>query len=153
MCCALVEQGRHERMSDKYKSRYIIIVPPFLLWSRSSIGGCRGYNDSVPGVAIEAAPSVDRTAWCFTWSASLPRVYLISPGGWSNMSPGRANFVPSPPKTGTNLRHPRPPQSLNDSVGESMRRHSGSHRTKMRKESQADERASQIRIMTTLRIL
>ena len=32
------------------------------------------------------------------------------------MSPGGAFFVQSPPpKTGTNLRHPRPPQSLNDS--------------------------------------
>ena len=31
------------------------------------------------------------------------------------MSPGGAIFVPSSPKTGTNLRHPRPPQSLNDS--------------------------------------
>ena len=28
---------------------------------------------------------------------------------------GEAIFVPSPPKTGTNLRQPRPPQSLNDS--------------------------------------
>ena len=25
------------------------------------------------------------------------------------MSPGGAIFVPSPPKTGTNFRHPRPP--------------------------------------------
>ena len=31
------------------------------------------------------------------------------------MSPGGASFVPSSPKTGTNLRHPRHPQSLNDS--------------------------------------
>ena len=29
---------------------------------------------------------------------------------------GGAIFVPSPPKTGTNLRHPRPLQSLNDSA-------------------------------------
>ena len=35
--------------------------------------------------------------------------------GLANMSPGGAIFVPSPPKTGTNLRHPRPPLSLNDS--------------------------------------
>ena len=35
--------------------------------------------------------------------------------GWSNISRGGAIFVPSPFKTGTNLRHPRPPQSLNDS--------------------------------------
>ena len=31
------------------------------------------------------------------------------------MSSGEAIFVPSPPKTGTNLGHPRPPKSLNDS--------------------------------------
>ena len=73
--------------------------------------GGRGYDDSVPGVVIETAPSGYRTAWSSTWSASLPRVRLISPGGWSNMSPGGAIFVPSPPKTGTNLRHRRPPQS------------------------------------------
>ena len=30
------------------------------------------------------------------------------------MSPGGSVFAPSSPKTGTNLRHPRPPQSLND---------------------------------------
>ena len=29
--------------------------------------------------------------------------------GWSNMSPVRAIFVPFPPKTGTNMLHPRPP--------------------------------------------
>ena len=33
------------------------------------------------------------------------------------MSPGEAIFVPSPPKTGTSLRHPPPPQSLNGSGG------------------------------------
>ena len=42
-------------------------------------------------------------------------VQLSSPGGWSNLSPGGAIFVPSPFRTGTNLLHPRPPQSLNDS--------------------------------------
>ena len=33
---------------------------------------------------------------------------LITPGGWSNISPVGTIFVPSPPKTGTNLLHPRP---------------------------------------------
>ena len=33
------------------------------------------------------------------------------------MSPGEANFGPSSPTTGINLRHPRPPQSLNDALG------------------------------------
>ena len=32
------------------------------------------------------------------------------------MSPVGSIFVPFPPKTGTNLLHPRPPQSLNGSV-------------------------------------
>ena len=38
------------------------------------------------------------------------------------MSPGGLIFVLSPPKTGINLRHPRPPKLLNDSEV-------GSHRT------------------------
>ena len=33
------------------------------------------------------------------------------------MSPVGAIFVPSPLKTGTNLLHPRSPESLNDSGG------------------------------------
>ena len=74
--------------------------------------GGRGYDDSVPGGVTKTAPSGDKT----TWLASLPRIQLIPEGGWSNMSPVGAIFVPSPPKTGTNLLHPRPPpQSLNGS--------------------------------------
>ena len=35
-------------------------------------------------------------------------------GGWSNMFPLGVIFVPFPPKTGTNVLHPRPPpESLN----------------------------------------
>ena len=34
---------------------------------------------------------------------------LSSPGGWSNMSPVGAIFVPFPLKTGTKLLHPLPP--------------------------------------------
>ena len=45
---------------------------------------------------------------------ACPQIILISPGGWSNKSPVGAIFVPFPPKTGTNLGHPRPPQSLNE---------------------------------------
>ena len=44
-----------------------------------------------------------------TWSASMPRIQLIQSEGWSNMSPVGAILVPSPPKTGANLLHPRPP--------------------------------------------
>ena len=44
-----------------------------------------------------------------TWSASLLRIQLISPGSWSNISPVGDLFVPSPPKTGTKLLHPLPP--------------------------------------------
>ena len=74
--------------------------------------GGRGYDDSVSGVVTKTAPSGDRTASYFSWSARLPRIQLVSSGGWSNMSPVGTFFVPSPPKTGTNLRHLRPPQSL-----------------------------------------
>ena len=45
----------------------------------------------------------------------LPRIQLIPPGGWSNMSPVGAIFVPFSLKTGTNLLHPLSPQSLNGS--------------------------------------
>ena len=46
----------------------------------------------------------------------LDRIALIPSGDWSNMSPVGAIFVPSPLKTGTNLLHPLPLQSLNGSV-------------------------------------
>ena len=68
--------------------------------------GERGYDDSVPGEVIKTAPSGDRTTGSPTWSASLPRIQLIPPGSWSDMSPAGAIFVTSPPKTGTNLLHP-----------------------------------------------
>ena len=82
--------------------------------SRSTIGG-GGYDDPVPGEVTKTAPSGDRTACSTTWSPSLPRNKLISPENWSIMSTEGAIFVPSPPKTGTNFRHPPPSQSLNDS--------------------------------------
>ena len=72
-------------------------------------GGGRGYDDSIPGEVTQTTPSGDRTTWPPTWSASLPRIQLISPGGWSNKSLGGPIFGLSPPKTGKNLRHPRPP--------------------------------------------
>ena len=78
--------------------------------------GGRGCDDLVPGEVNKRTPSGDRITRSPTWSASLPRVQLISPPGWSNTSPSGAMFVPSPPKTGTNLWHPRPPQLLNDST-------------------------------------
>ena len=77
--------------------------------------GGRGCDNSVPEVVIKTAPSVDKSVWTSTWSTRLPRIQLISPRGWSNMSPGGAILMPPPLKTGTNLRHSRPPQSLNGS--------------------------------------
>ena len=65
--------------------------------------GGRGYNDSVPEEVTKTTPSGDRTTLSPTWSASLPRIQPMSPGGLSNKSPVGAIFVPSPPKTGTNL--------------------------------------------------
>ena len=32
LCRGLVEQARHEHMSDEYKDRYILIVPPSPSW-------------------------------------------------------------------------------------------------------------------------
>ena len=77
--------------------------------------GGRGYVDFVLGEVNKTAPSGDRTTWSPTWSASLPRIHRIWLGGRSNTSPVGAIFVPSPPKTGKKLLHPRPPQSLNGS--------------------------------------
>ena len=71
--------------------------------------GGRGYNDSVPGDGTKTTPSGDRATRSLAWSASLPRIQFISPGGWSNKFPGGVIFVPSPLKTGTKLLHPRPP--------------------------------------------
>ena len=82
------------------------------VWVVQRLGG-RGYDDSVPGEITKTVPSGNRTTWSPTWSANLPRIQLIPLEGWSIISPGGAIFVPSP-KTGINLRHPRPPQSLND---------------------------------------
>ena len=75
--------------------------------------GGRGYDGFVPGEIPKTAPSGDETTWSPTWSARLPQVHRIWPGGWSNMSPVGAIFVPFPPKTGTNMLHPLPPKSLN----------------------------------------
>ena len=44
----------------------------------------------------------------------LALIQLSSPGGWSTTSSGGATFAPSPPQTGTTLRQPRNPSSLND---------------------------------------
>ena len=71
--------------------------------------GGRGYDDFVPGEVTKTVTSGDETTWSPTWPASLPRIHRILQGGWSNMSPVGAIFVPFPPKTGTNMLHPRPP--------------------------------------------
>ena len=63
--------------------------------------GGRGYDDFVPGNGTKTTSSGDRTT-SPTWSTSFPRIQLISPGGWTNKSPGGVTFVPSPPNTGTN---------------------------------------------------
>ena len=68
-----------------------------------AIGGGREYDNSVRGKVTKTTPSGNRTTVPPTWLESLPRIQLISPGGWSNKSTGGAIFVPSPPKTGTNL--------------------------------------------------
>ena len=48
-----------------------------------------------------------------------PEFIVFDIGGWSNMSPVGTIFVPFPPKTGNNLLHPRPCQSLNGFQAES----------------------------------
>ena len=78
--------------------------------------GGRGYDDSVPGEVTKTVPSGVRTASSPTWSASLSRIQFITPGGWSSMSLVGSILVPSALKTGINLLHPLPPQSLNGSL-------------------------------------
>ena len=53
-----------------------------------------------------------------TWSASLLRIQLVPRGGWSNMSPVEAIFVPFPLKTGTKLLHPLPHSTIERVAGE-----------------------------------
>ena len=67
--------------------------------------GRAGIRRFRPRRGHQNSPSGDRTTGSSTWSVSLLRIQLIPPGSWSDMSPVGAIFVPSPPKTGTNLLH------------------------------------------------
>ena len=72
--------------------------------------GGRGYDDSDPGEVTKTAPSGDRTTGSPTWSANLPRIQLIPPGGWLDLSPVGDVFVPSPPQNGDKfVTFPPPP--------------------------------------------
>ena len=73
------------------------------------------YTTTVNRARTYVSPPKKYTGTWYTWLASLPRTELISPGGWPNISMVGAIFVPSPPKTGTKLLLPAPPQSLNGS--------------------------------------
>ena len=76
--------------------------------SVSTIEGGRGFVASVPGDGTKTTPSGDWTIRSPAWSGSLPLIRFVSPGGWSNKSPGGTIFVPFPSKMGINLLHPRP---------------------------------------------
>ena len=65
------------------------------------VGGT--FDDSVPGDVTRTVLSGDGTTCSTTWLASLPLIQVIPPGGLSNVSPGRAFFVPSSLQTGTSL--------------------------------------------------
>ena len=51
-----------------------------------------GCDDSVHGYVPRTLSSRNKTTQSPTWSASLPRVQLISPRGWSNMSLEEEDF-------------------------------------------------------------
>ena len=72
----------------------------------------RGYDDFVPGEVTKTTPSGDRTTRSPTWSASLPRLQLIAPGGWSNKSPGGALFRAVPSQNGEIFVHLLPPPKV-----------------------------------------
>ena len=79
--------------------------------------GGRGYDDSSPGDGTKTTPSGDRTTRSPAWSAILPRIQFISPGGWSKKSPGGAISCRPLPKRGKICYIPSPPQWFNDSKG------------------------------------
>ena len=62
-------------------SRRPFVLPPLrAVWVVQRLG--RGeHDDSVPGDVTRRSPSGDNSAWSTTWSTSLPRVQLNSPGG------------------------------------------------------------------------
>ena len=100
LCWVLVEQARHEHMSDEYKNRYNIVVllkpsswvnqtntrSPQVVPSEMTEGmfqrlwGGR-YDDSILGEVTKTTTSGDKTTSSPTWSASLPRIELILQGG------------------------------------------------------------------------
>ena len=84
--------------------------------SRSTIGGGGDTTISSPGWSPkQPLPRIGLHDLLYDGRQACPEFNLFHQRGWSNMSPGGAIFVPFPFKTGTNSRHPRPPQSLNDS--------------------------------------
>ena len=109
----------HPRLQPRPRPRSLLPAPRIRLPPRhdalvptpecfNDCGG-RGCDDSVPGDIPKTTPSGHRATGSPTWSASLPKIQLISRGGWSNKSSGGTILVPSPSKTGTILLHPLPP--------------------------------------------
>ena len=94
--------------------RRITIWSPVLFQDDSRIEcfndwGGWGYDDSVPGRSPkQPLPGIGLHAPLHGRQAS-PEFNSFQ---CSNKSPGRAVVVPSPPKTGTNLSHPRSPPTV-----------------------------------------
>ena len=55
-----LKQRATQRLPERSRDIYFAENPD--VWSRSTIGAGRGYDDFVPGVVVETAPSGDRTA-------------------------------------------------------------------------------------------
>ena len=68
-----------------------------------------GFNDFVFGDVARTVPPRDRAIRSPTWSVSLPRIQLISPESWSNMSPGEDFLCHPLPKRGQNCDTPPSP--------------------------------------------
>ena len=93
---AFKERGESQSVIPRLKScrlfRRSVSILKYVLKSFNEYEGER-FDDSVPGYVTKTAPSGDGTTWFPTWSPSLPRIQLILPGCWPNMSPEGASFV------------------------------------------------------------
>ena len=77
--------------------------------------GGRGYDDSIPGEVTKTTPSGVGLHDPLHGRQACPESNSYHQGV-GQISPREGILLVSyPPKTGTNLLHPRPPQSLNDS--------------------------------------
>ena len=107
-----INSSEHCKLLHTYFNNVLPNVPSIM--SRSTIGGM-GIRRFRPRGGHQNSPFRGQDCMILNMIGKLAPNSNQSTRGWSNISPGRAVFAPSPPKTRTHLRHLRPPQSLDDS--------------------------------------